>query len=79
MSTQKSLPIPSFDALAFLARWKKPSDLSAFFAVYGVDVRTPAVVKWRERERIPSDKFALMLAFLEIEQGHPISLTPFIR
>lgn len=79
-TTESSLKPPTFDTLAFLdENWRSVKALSEFFAIYGVDARVPAIIKWRERGRVPSDKFALMLAFLELEHGKPYSLTPFIK
>ncbi|HTP77737.1 MAG TPA: hypothetical protein VMJ73_12240 [Rhizomicrobium sp.] len=71
---------PSFDFRAFLdANWKSSGDVSRFLASYAVDQRVPCVAKWRERQSVPAQSFALLVVLLEIEKGQPISLSPYLK
>jgi len=71
---------PRFDTRTFLkAHWPKTPALVAFLKSYNVHVEQAAVYKWAGRGTVPSSHFPLLLAFLEIEQGQPVSLVPYIK
>ncbi len=72
---------PEFDTKAFLAEfWPSAPQLHEWLANYGVaGVKPQAVYKWFVRESVPADRFALMIALLEIENGGPISLSKYFR
>ena len=74
MSTQ-------FNTKAFVADfWPSSDHLWRWLESYGqADVTKQACYKWVSRESIPADKFALMLALLEIERGAPVSLVKFLK
>lgn len=40
--------------------------------------KSTRVEKWFQRESIPADWFALLLAYLEIDRGKPVSLTAYL-
>jgi hypothetical protein len=81
MSRVKRSPRPpQFDMrLFYRSHWDRSAKLVSFFKGYGVNVPEPTAYKWRERASIPGPYFALLLCFLEIERGQPISLIPFIK
>ena len=72
---------PEFDTKAFLAEfWPSAPQLHEWLANYGVaDVTQQALYKQMIRDRIPSRQFALMLTFLELERGAPVSLKGFLK
>ena len=72
---------PEFDTEDFLdAFWPTAPQLHEWLANYGVaDVKPQAVYKWYVRGSIPSRQFALMLTFLELERGGPVSLKGFLK
>ena len=53
--------------------------LISFLRAYGVALpKFSAVEKWFQRESIPSDWLPVLLAYLELDQGKPVSLTPYL-
>lgn len=38
-----------------------------------------AVMKWFQRETIPSEWFPVLLAYLEIEEGGPVRLAKYLK
>ena len=60
--------------------WPEPDRLVHFVRTYGVEPPSrPAVVKWFERESVPANWFATLLALLELDRGKPVSLIPFLE
>lgn len=56
-----------------------PQGLVSFLSAY----RAPlpgvfAVEKWFKRESVPSDWFAKLLVYLELDQGGPVSLIKYL-
>jgi hypothetical protein len=70
----------TFDSGTFLReKFKSPPDLLAFLTRYGGRApREAAIDKWFRRGSIPSDWLPVMLALLEIENGRPVSLAPYL-
>lgn len=70
-----------FDALRFLEeKFHSPQRLMQFFRVYGVSAPEPeAVKKWFQREQIPSTWLPVLLTLLELDDGAPVSLAPYLR
>ena len=70
----------SFDTKAFLAEhWPDLDKLLYFLRSYGANLQRQALFKWKLRDSIPTEWFALLLALMELEKGRPISLIPFLR
>ncbi len=69
-----------FRTQAFLADFfRSPQGLLSFLRAY--DVTPPgvsAVEKWFQRESVPSDWLPILLGFLEIDRGEPISLAAYL-
>lgn len=40
--------------------------------------KSTRVEKWFQRESIPADWFAILLAYLEIDRGKPVSLVVYL-
>ena len=69
-----------FDTKAFLAAyWPCPTSLHVWLAHYQISVEKAALFKQFARGSIPAGQFAIMLALLELEHGHPISLAPYLK
>jgi hypothetical protein len=49
-----------------------------FLSAYSVSVKLEAIHKWWQREKIPSEWFALILALIELDQGKPVSLAQYL-
>lgn len=57
-----------------------PGGLIAFLNSYNAPTPPAATVeKWFYRESVPSSWFAMLLAYLEFEEGKPISLSAFLE
>lgn len=69
-----------FDTRRFLEdMFKTPSGLKAFLMAYGVEPpKEDTIYKWFSREAVPSNWFARLLCYLEIDRGQPVSLTKYI-
>lgn len=51
-----------------------------FLRAYGAALpKSTRVEKWFQRESIPAEWFAVLLAYLEIDRGGPISLTAYLE
>lgn len=72
---------PEFDFRGFIAdNWSGIDPMLSFLQQYGVeDVNRPAAYKWGVRGSIPADKFAVLLALLEIDTGKPVSLSRWLK
>lgn len=56
-----------------------PQGVVAFLGAYGAELPGLfAVEKWFKRESVPSDWLVILLAYLEIEQGAPVSLKKYL-
>jgi hypothetical protein len=56
-----------------------PAGVLAFLRVYGARQPNEATVaKWFVRGSIPSDWLPLLLGYLEVERGEPISIIKYI-
>lgn len=69
-----------FNYSKFLAdRFGSPERLVAFLGSYVANSPPRATVnKWFSRAQIPSGWFALLLALLELEDGTPVRLAPYL-
>ena len=69
-----------FDALGFLTdKFKDANGLVAFLHAYGAEAPpVGTVVKWFQRSSIPSDWLPVLLAYVEIDEGKPISVIDYI-
>src|SRR5688572_9115062 len=67
-------PLLFFDYEKFLhEKFKNPVHMTAFLRAYGVrHLNAPAVEKWFQRKRVPSEHLALLLALVELETGAPV-------
>lgn len=69
-----------FDAGRYLRdRFQTPAGLLAFLLAY--EAPTPqaeAVVKWFQRGSVPSTWLPVLLAFIEIDEGKPTTLIPYL-
>lgn len=70
-----------FDTRFFLRdNFQVPSSLRAFLVAYGVDAPSlETVTKWFQRSAIPGDWFPVLLAFIELETGSPVSMTKYLK
>lgn len=70
-----------FDALKFLQeKFRDAHGLVAFLAAYGVTPPPLATaVKWFQRASIPSDWLPVLLAYIEIDEGQPVSLIQYLK
>lgn len=54
--------------------------LLAFLGAYGAPTPKPAAAeKWFQRASVPSEWLPILLAYLEVDNGHPLSLTPYLE
>lgn len=69
-----------FEAKRFLTdKFGSAGGVVALLGAYGADVPNRAAVdKWFQRGSIPADWLAVLLAFLEIEDG-PVSMINYVR
>lgn len=69
-----------FDAKQFLRdKFGSAGAVLAFASAYGVDgLNLASIEKWFQRGGIPGRWLVVLLALLELEQGRPVSLTPYI-
>ena len=75
MSKEQEFNVGAF----FDAHWKNPRVIAEFLTRYGSPTTTAAVIKWRDRKSVPGDKLVMLLLFLEMEHGAPISLIPYMK
>ena len=70
-----------FDVKSFLSdHWRNAPALEAWLKSYdALDVSQAALYKYFVRAAIPANKFGLMLALLEVEQGRPIALAKYLK
>lgn len=70
----------SFDFRGFLRRYfKTPAGVVSFLRAYGASLpEEEAVRKWFSRGAVPADWFAVLLAYVEIDEGAPPRLAPFL-
>lgn len=57
-----------------------PQGLLSFLRAY--DAKLPgvfAVEKWFKRESVPADWLPILLVYLEIDQGAPVSLSAYLE
>ena len=69
-----------FNAKQFLVeKFGSVQGLLSFLRAYGAPLPgVTAVEKWFQRESVPSDWLPLLLAYLEIDGGAPVSLTAYL-
>lgn len=69
-----------FDARRFLIDcFKTPVGLIAFLRAYNADLPSEETArKWFQRGSVPSDWFAYLLAYLEMDRGAPVSLSAYL-
>ena len=54
--------------------------LLAFLGAYDAPCPNPAAAeKWFQRASVPSEWFSLVLSYLEIDHGKPVSLIPYLQ
>lgn len=59
--------------------FQTPARLTAFLIAWGVPAPAMGTVaKWFQRETIPSEWLPVILAFLEMDMGAPVSLQPYL-
>ena len=69
----------TFDTAAFLRDfWPSATLMHGWLAEAGLRTEKAAVFKWWQRNAIPADSFAVVLALLEMDRG-PISLARFLK
>lgn len=70
-----------FDTLRFLKdHFGEPRALVAFLRAYGVDAPPEGTVdKWYRRSAIPSTWLPVLLAYLELDRGAPVSTQPYLK
>jgi hypothetical protein len=70
----------TFNTEAFLREnFKTPGGLIAFLRLYGADLPLqPAVDKWFQRRSVPSDWLPVLLAYIEIDRGQPVSVAKYL-
>lgn len=60
--------------------FKTPRELISFLEAYGVKApEFPTVSKWFQRDAIPGSWLPILLAYLEIDQGSPVSIKRYVR
>lgn len=71
----------SFDTVKFLtANFSTPARVVSFLMAYG-HPKVPdeeAVRKWFSRGRVPGEWLIVLLAYLEIDRGAPVSVAPYL-
>jgi hypothetical protein len=68
-----------FNTKKFLqSHFNSASVVYNFLVAYSVSVRLEAIQKWWQREKIPSEWFALILALLELDRGEPVRLAQYL-
>lgn len=69
-----------FETQRFLVEnFKNPPGLLAFLSAYAAPTPTrEAATKWFQRSSVPSDWLPVVLSYMEIDNGSPISLVPYL-
>lgn len=69
-----------FDAKKFLVdEFGRPAYIPTLLSAYRLQAPEPeAVEKWSRRNSIPGRWLAVLIVVLELENGHPISLQPYV-
>lgn len=72
---------PVFEARQFLAdHFTNAAGVVAFVRIYTHDAPSEAAVeKWFSRETVPAGWLPLLLAYLELDRGGPVSLKRYLR
>lgn len=61
-------------------KFGNPAGLLAFLNAYRAPSPNPAAAeKWFQRASVPSDWLPVVLSYLEIDNGAPISLIPYLE
>jgi hypothetical protein len=70
-----------FDTKRFLKdQFRTPVELHTLMQSYGVDVpREGTVSQWFQRASVPSTWFPVLLAVLEMDRGHPVSVVEYME
>ncbi len=70
-----------FDSLRFMRdHWSSHIALHEFIRSYGFgSIDRQAVYKWYRRGTIPAVWTPVLLALLEMEYGHPVSLVQYMK
>lgn len=70
-----------FQTRRFLVdHFKNPPGLLAFLGAYRAPTpESAAAQKWFQRGSVPSDWLPVVLSYLEIDNGAPISLIPYLE
>ena len=69
-----------FDSKRFLDdHFASAKGLTAFLSAYQAEgPNEEAIKKWFQRGAVPSEWFPILLAFLELENGHPVRLATYV-
>lgn len=70
-----------FDHAKLLAdKFGTRARLMAFLRAYSAPLpQETAVAKWFQRGTIPSDWLPVILAYLELDEGAPVRLAPYLK
>lgn len=69
-----------FDTANFLkSKFGNAPGLVSFFAAYGVVLPLATAEKWFYRASIPSSWLPIILAYVELDDGAPVSLTQYLK
>ena len=61
-------------------KWATPEHLAQFLRTYDVEQPTiHALRKWYDRESVPAEWFAVLVALREMDMGRPLSLAPWLK
>ena len=61
-------------------KFRDAQGLVAFLQAYGAEA--PAlgtVIKWFQRSSVPGDWLPVLLAYVELDEGQPVSLIKYLR
>lgn len=68
-----------FDAAAFMKTYfSGPGQIYGLLVAYGLTPKEDTVGKWWQRKSVPTEWFAVILGVLELENGAPVRLVPFL-
>jgi hypothetical protein len=69
-----------FNVTRFLRdKFNNPAGLVAYLAAYGTVVPAQNAEKWFYRQSVPSAWLPIILAHVELEEGAPVSLSPYME
>ena len=70
-----------FDFRRFLDdNFRKPQEVCALLRAYGAEAvpEESSVKKWFQRASVPSEWFAVLLAYIELDAGQPVRLAAYL-